>query len=155
MDLLTTLQDLGSTGYDLLLLPIILWTAMSLVAIMLMRYSENINAIFQYHGRIALLVALPVGLLASLVNHWLHSYGGTAGSFATKFIVIQSPLTLSAASEAQEAAFYMDPAFWGGAVLLAVSLVALFLLAKLVSDFISLSLFAKRIPKRPIESLEY
>ncbi len=155
MDLLTTLQDLGSTGYDLLLLPIILWTAMSLVAIMLMRYSENINAIFQYHGRIALLIALPVGLLASLVNHWLHSYGETAGSFATKFIVIQSPITLSAASEAQEAAFYMDPAFWGGAVLLAVSMVALFLLAKLVSDFISLSLFAKRIPKRPIESLEY
>ena len=154
MDLITILQDIGSTGYELLLLPILLWTAMSLVALLLMRYSENINAIFQYHGRIALLVALPIGMMASLVNHWLHTYGETAGSFATKFIVIQSPLVLPAAAEAQESAFYTDPAFWGGALLLAAGTVAVILLLKLVSDFISLSIFANRIPKRPIQSFQ-
>lgn len=155
MEFITTLQDLGSTGFELLLLPIVLWTIMSLAALLLMRYSENMNAIFRYHGHIALILALPIGLLASLVNHWVHSYGEAAGSFATKFIVIQTPIAIQATAKAQEASFYLDPAFWGGAALLAAGIVALFLLMKLVSDFTSLSLFAKRTPKIPIESFQY
>ncbi|NGP75873.1 M56 family metallopeptidase [Balneolaceae bacterium YR4-1] len=153
MDIINTLQNLGSTGFDLLLLPIVLWTAMSLLALAMMRYSENLNAIFRYHGHIALILALPIGLLAALMNHWLHTFGETAGSFATKFIVIQNPIVIPAAAKMQETSFYMDPAFWGGAAILALGTVALILLLKLAADFISLSIFAKSTPKRPIESI--
>lgn len=153
MDLITLIQDLGSSAYEMLLLPIVLWTVMSLIAMALMRYSENVNSIFQYHGRIALLFALPIGLAASLVNHWINTFGETASTFATKFIVIQSPVTFSVASGPEKAALWTDPAFWGGLGILLIGTVALALLLKLAADFISLHLFAKNLPKRPIHSV--
>lgn len=153
MDFATSLRELGLIGWDFLLLPIVLWTIMSLIALSLMKYSENINTIFQYHGRIALICALPAGLIASLAAHWLNAYGEAAGQFATKFIVIQSPLSVTAAGNTTETILWMDPAVWGGLLLAGIAFVSIYLILKLTIDFISLSHFAGKLSKKPIAGI--
>lgn len=153
MDFATSLRELGLIGWDFLLLPIVLWTLMSLLALSLMKYSENINTIFQYHGRIALICALPAGLMASLAAHWLNTYGEAAGQFATKFIVIQSPLSVSASGNTTETILWMDPTVWGGLLLAGIAIVSIYLIFKLAIDFISLSHFAGKLSKKPIAGI--
>lgn len=152
MELLTFIRELGSASLSFFWLPVALWTIMGLIAVAVMKYSENAHSLFQYHGRIALLCALPLGLITSTVNHWINSYT-EATQFATKFIVIQAPITVTATSDETSSLPWLDVEFLGGLLLVLISIISIILLLKLTIDFVSLNRFAKNLAGRPLDEL--
>ena len=149
MDLLYYIKDLGNLGLDIFWLPIILWTAMGLVAIALMKFSEKAHSVFQYHGRIALLCALPAGVIFSMLNHWFNSFMQSSGQIATKFIVIQSPISVSGTVAAQTFD-WTEPAFISGLLLSILILISIILVVAVAANFIRLHSFAKQLEKVPL-----
>lgn len=146
MEILTYIRELGSASLTIFWLPVALWTLMGLLAIAVMKYSEHAHSVFQYHGRIALLCALPAGIIFSILNHWINSFTQINSQFATKFIVIQSPITVSAGLE--KLAFnWSDPAFLAGLLMSIFMLISILLLARAAVNFLSLHDFSKNLRK--------
>lgn len=153
MELLSFLKELGSASLGFFWLPLALWTIMSLIAVGIMRYSEQVHSMFQYHGRIALLCALPIGIIASGINHWISNYAEATRQFATKFIVIQAPITVSATSAETWSSLWLNLEFLGGVLIALLSAISLLLLLKLAIDFISLYRFAQSLSGQPLDNL--
>lgn len=153
MELTALVKELGSAGLEMFWLPLTLWTVASLIAAGIMKYSENSHPIFQYHSRVALLIALPAGIIASMANHWISTSAEAAGQFATRFIVIQSPITVTSSQNITVTSFWEDPAALSGILIVVLGLSALLLLVKLVMDFISLNRFARQLHSKPLNTL--
>jgi len=149
MQLFSTISDLGSLSLDILWLPLLLWTTMGLLLISLMKYSENTYSSFQYHGRIALLFALPAGILFSSLNNWLESLVTAGSNFTAKFIVIQSPVSVSG-NGAANSFNWLEPTFITGLVTLLLVLGSLILLLRVVFNYITLTRFAGNLNKKEL-----
>ncbi len=153
MELTALVKELGAAGLEMFWFPVALWTVASLIAAGIMKYSENSYPIFQYHGRIALLIALPAGIVASMANRWISTSAETAGQFATRFIVIQSPITITSSQSVTETSYWGDPAVLSGILIAVLGLTAMLLLVKLAMDFLSLSRFSKELTVIPLDKV--
>lgn len=146
MQLFSTISELGSLSLDILWLPLLLWTIMGLLLIGLMKYSEDTYSSFQYHGRIALLFALPAGILFSSLNNWLESLATAGSNFTAKFIVIQSPVSVTGTGSASSFN-WLEPALVTGLVTLLLVLGSLVLLLRVVFNYMTLTRFAGNLNK--------
>ena len=154
MELLNFIEELGNVSLNIFWLPLLLWTAMGLLAILVMKVSEKAHSVFQYHGRIALLCALPAGIMFSALNHWFSSFAQSSGQIATKFIVIQSPITVGAAN-ASQTLNWTSPAFISGLLLAILISISLLFLIKVAKDFIELRNFALSLKKIPLNNFSW
>lgn len=151
MELLHSIENLGNLSLNIFWLPLLLWTAMGLLAVLVMKVSEKAHSVFQYHGRIALLCALPAGIVFSVLNHWFNSFVQSSGQIATKFIVIQSPITVGV-DNASQTFNWTSPAFISGLLLTILISVSLLLLIRVAKNFIELRNFALSLKKIPLEN---
>jgi TonB family protein len=54
-------------AWDVLALPLIIWTVITAFLIMVMHYRKSTHAQIHYHIRLALIIALPVGIISALL----------------------------------------------------------------------------------------
>jgi TonB family protein len=139
------LSELGAAGLELFWLPVGIWTLIALaVAAFLHIFEHKISAVYQYHGRVALLWGLAAGVAGSALLYFF-PLGSTGGAgLNAKFIVIQNPVTIAAA--APEAAInWSAPALWAGIITVLTIITAFVGLLKLGLDFSRLNLFSKNL----------
>ena len=113
IDLLTTIGDFM---FQEVWFPLLIWTLVAIPATYLLHRLKSIPPAYQYHGRMALLLALPMGIIGS---HLLDAIGkATANAVpATKFFVIQNPISAStAATEPSILSLLADPMLWIGLI---------------------------------------
>ncbi|HYX07278.1 MAG TPA: hypothetical protein VE912_11150, partial [Bacteroidales bacterium] len=85
------LQTLGELMMEHLWFPALVWTAIATPAALLLYLSKSIPAVYQYHGRAALLISLPAGILASYVSDIF-----TAASMAApRLFTVENPIALT------------------------------------------------------------
>lgn len=128
------LQSIGNGMMEYLVGPLLIWTVIAVPVILLLNRWESIPPVYQYHGRIALFLALPLGLagtyLAELINTTAQKAGDT-----TAFFVIQNPIAITTSEASQSAATgIMSPTFWIGVIATLLAAGTLFLLLKMIAN---------------------
>ncbi|HLR32884.1 MAG TPA: hypothetical protein VK074_10360, partial [Fodinibius sp.] len=75
--------------------PVIIWTIIAAPITLFIHRSKTIPPVYQYHSRMALLLALPLGIAGSYLVEILGEALTSTQAVAAKFIVIQNPITVS------------------------------------------------------------
>lgn len=136
------MEQTGVAAVDYLWLPVVIWTVLSLIVITLLKYNENLAAVYKYHFSIAISAVLPMGiLLAALVPKLFETAQQT---FTAPLFVIQNPVAVVAGASTQTG-LNIEPAFWVGLLTLLVAIVALVGIMKLGVHFIRLRLFVNAV----------
>jgi TonB family protein len=101
---------MGSNAFELFWLPLLLWTALALIAestlhvISKLNWGRRLHPIYQYHTRVATLLALPAGLLLTLGNHFLISSWSPDVQAMVQWIEIQTPVIATSSASATNTA---------------------------------------------------
>ncbi len=151
------LKSLGSASLEFYWLPLALWSLMGLLVYALLKAGREANIDYQYHGRTALLLALPVGLAASWITSRLQDASGAAQSeIGARFIVIESPIHLPAvvegASAPSLAVDWSDPTLWIGLLTVLILLVSLQQLLLFGMNLFGLRGFARSLETQPLST---
>lgn len=151
------LSDLGAASLSAYWLPVALWSGLALLVYALLKLRNQSNIAYQYHGRAALLLALPIGLAASYGTSWMQQAMRAAQSeLSAKFIVIQSPISLSAVEPAASAPAmgveWSDPMLWIGLVMAGILVVSLQQVVLLGLNLNGLRRFARSLDSRPLST---
>ncbi len=146
------LKEVGAISLSTFWFPLVIWTALVIAVLPVMKYSKKIHAIYQYHIRAAMLLALPVGLTASFAISRLLSAFSADPELTAKFIVIQSPVIVPATGISQ-AVSWSDPIFWAGLAVTFFALVSAVFLVKFTADLIVLRRFSSTLYKSLLSEL--
>ncbi|MGM0589679.1 MAG: TonB family protein [Bacteroidota bacterium] len=133
------MYQMGSNAFELFWLPLLLWTALALIAestlhvISKLNWGRRLHPIYQYHTRVATLLALPAGLLLTLGNHFLISSWSPDVQAMVQWIEIQTPVMAAASSSSATtgAPFWTDLTLLSGLIMigtLALGSVAVFIM---------------------------
>ncbi|MEX2435322.1 MAG: M56 family metallopeptidase, partial [Balneolaceae bacterium] len=93
--ILLQLSDFARLLIDLTWLPLLIWTLISFVVWLGLQISENIHPEYQYHTRLALIFALPAGLIFLALAHQISDIFTSAADSGLVFISVVSPLDIS------------------------------------------------------------
>jgi len=132
------LQHFGSIMLEHIWFPLFIWTAIAVPLTAFLHRSDKIPPVYQYHSRVALLLALPMGIIGSYLNSVISEITQSTESLAAKFIVIQNPLSVTAASQPNLETKLSDPMLWLGLSGFLVVAGAGYLLFKMLSNFLHL-----------------
>jgi TonB family protein len=113
--LLNLLTTIGDFMFQEVWFPLLIWTIIAVPVTVLLHRLQSIPPAYQYHGRMALLFALPLGIIGSHLLDVLGSSAATAVP-STKFFVIQNPIPASPAAEPSMVSIFADPMLWIGLV---------------------------------------
>ncbi len=144
--LVDIIERIGSISLQEFWFPIFIWTIFGGLALFLLNLKKDINPLYQYHLRIATVLALPAGIILS--KGVLALYAAISGLGAdAPLIIIQNPLTVDLFIQPGTAPIidFASPTLWLGIMTLIVSLIAIILLLKLVIDLIRLSKVKKSL----------
>ena len=144
MDLLTFIKDIGADSLSLFWLPLVIWTVLAMGAIVVFRTFKKIPSVYQYHGRVAIIWALPLGIFISYLLHRVSQLSDQSSAIAAKFIVISSPITVSS-SASNPSLNWADPIFWLGMLTTIGIATALFGLLRLAINISSLKSLSQNI----------
>lgn len=134
--------------------PLFIWTIIAIPVTAILHRSEWIPPVYQYHSRVALLLALPVGIIGSYLSHVIGGISESTESLATKFIVVQSPIAVSTGSSPQTAkTIFTDPMFWIGLSGFLIIAGAVYLLVKILSNFWHLKKLEQRLTFIPLSEI--
>src|SRR5699024_9497373 len=100
------LKEIGSTSLESFWLPVLLWTLMAGIATLLFRLKPSIPALYQYHGRVALLWTLPAGLCAAGLAKAFIQPASLADPIPV--LIIQNPIAV-AAPAVQDSVSWTNP----------------------------------------------
>lgn len=120
--ILVELYRLGVDSLELFWMPLMLWTILALLIEgglrLITRHSDGkkVFPLYQYHVRVAVLLALPIGFIVSFANYYLVSYWSPDILPMVKWIEIQAPVisTTAVASTANDALSLMNPSILTG-----------------------------------------
>jgi len=149
-DLIHVLQTLGELMMEHLWFPALIWTAIAIPAALLLHFGKSIPAVYQYHGRAALLISLPAGILASYVSDFF-----TTGTMAApRLFTIENPiaLTVSGSTPATESTLW-SPAAGLGLIGLLLICGAMFYLLKTAVSFLQIKKMEQNLTFHPL--MEY
>src|SRR5699024_531446 len=146
------LEQFGATAVAFFWLPVAIWTALALLVAVALKFSDNLAAVYKYHFCIAVLSALPTGILMAA---FIQAFFNTAQqTFSVPVFVIQNPIPVSAADTAVQSGLNIEPAFWIGLVTALAVLIAIAALLKLGFHFVQLRLFIKKVQTEGYASLK-
>lgn len=145
VELITEIKALGAFSLNLFWLPVVIWTALAITAAGISKLLSDLPAVYQYHGRVAVLWALPAGILASgLLKVYAVLSASPVPAFTAKFIVIQNPITVTASAPAASVN-WAEPTLWIGFLTLATALLAIAGIFRLIANFVTLQSFTKEL----------
>lgn len=154
LELTNFLSTLGRESVRAFWFPMAIWTLFAFILMALLWKKDTISSSYQFHGRMALLVALPLGIIGSAVVTWWTSLSESAGGGAT-FIVMQSPITISAAESTSGMAsiVWNDPFLWVGLLLSILIAGSLLSMGYLFWNLLQLRSLSKRLHFAPLHKV--
>lgn len=144
MELVTFIKEFGAAGIDLFWTPVLIWTILAAAAIVVFRSFPQISPAYQYHGRVSIAWALPLGILVSVLFNHFSAFAESTAAMPVKFIVIQNPINITA-SPAEQAFNWLEPSFLLGTATMLCATIVLFGLIKLGINLASLQSFSRKI----------
>ncbi|HKK43986.1 MAG TPA: M56 family metallopeptidase [Balneolaceae bacterium] len=148
------LQNFGQLTLDHVWLPLFIWTVIAVPLAAILHRSDRVPPVYQYHSRVALLFALPVGIIGSYLTSAISKILQTSETLSTKFIVIQNPITVSSTSQQAIEGILSDPVFWIGISGLLIVVGAGYLLFKMLCNAYRLRKLGKQLDFIPISNID-
>jgi len=147
------LSLLGAASLHFFWLPLTIWTALSLLVVVLLRKLEQLHPAYHYHIRLALMAGLPVGLISwSLFNHYLTQVS-VNNVIPQQIIVLLSPVTVGSSVSSYGSLNLADKDLWLGILFLSLLIIALTGLTRLFYNYIKLHRFKKTLTLQSLYKL--
>lgn len=143
-------QNIGMVSLDTLWFPMIIWTVVALFAFIGLKVSRNLNPLYHYHLRTAIIAAIPFGLVSSFLIQLLVSNSSTSSSFEPVFFVIESPIAQAFNSTVTSTSFtpdWFEPHFLLGAITTALLFISVLMLFRLFWTYFNLKKLHKSLTK--------
>lgn len=149
------LQHFGQLTLAHIWLPLFIWTMIAVPIAVFLHRSDRIPPIYQYHSRVALLLALPFGIIGSYLSSAISKILQSSEALTTKFIVIQNPITVSATSQQQAVeGILSNPVFWIGVLCLLIVAGAGYQLFKIFGNALYLRKLGQQLDFVPISEID-
>lgn len=139
IEFINFLQATGDAALTHLWFPLVVWTLIALPVTLILQQTGRIPPVYQYHSRMALLAALPLGIAGSYLVEVIGEALTSSQAAAAKFIVVQNPITVTAASsESTPWNSLPDPLLWIGLTTVILAAGGLFYLGRIVFHSVQL-----------------
>lgn len=152
IDFVNSLTYLGTITFEYIWFPVFVWTVFAIPITLILRQFDSIPPVYQYHGRVALLLALPLGIIGFYLTNILDQISTSVESSA-KFIVVQNPISITA-NTSNISIGYSDPTLWLGIVSIVLFTVAVFLILNMLTDAYKLKEIDKELDFIPLSDLD-
>ncbi|SHF62779.1 TonB family C-terminal domain-containing protein [Fodinibius roseus] len=155
IELIDLLQATGDATLAYLWFPIIVWTLIALPVTLFLLRTERIPPVYQYHSRMALLAALPLGMAGSYLVEVAGEALSSSQTAAAKFIVVQNPITVTAATS--ENTFWnslSDPLLWIGLTTVVLAAGAVYYLGRILFNSIQLKKLGSELAFETLHQVE-
>jgi len=146
---ITQLTSFGSVSLLNFWYPIILWTLISALTLLILKFSKQLHHSFQYSIRIAILYSLPVGLLMIHIVSFSLIKPENIETIST-IIYLPTSQPIEAKSSPQTERIISQPLtvdFWIGSITTAVIIFSLFRFIYFISQYIGLHRFKSFLPQ--------
>lgn len=154
-EIIQNIKDFGAFSVDGIWFPILVWTFCGTIAFLALgSMLRNINPLFHYHLRSAVLFALPLGILAAFLLKLVPRLV-SAPELETAFFVMQYPIEIvkGANLEASERGVkWMDPSFFIGMISLLLFLISAFMLFRFIISYAKLHRLRHNLELIPLNS---
>lgn len=153
------LQQLGASSADAVWFPLIIWTCVAAVVFFVLRISKSINPLYQYHIRVATLLALPIGLVSALLLQTFNFFSDSGSGLSSQVFVVQNPLPAIYATSGSEGLVssinWFDINFLIGLISALIIGIAIFMLLRLIVSYSQLKRLHKNLTSEPLTNLEF
>src|SRR5690554_387082 len=152
------IQQLGSSSADTIWFPIFIWTAIAAIIFLVLRFQKSMNPLYQYHIRVATLLALPFGLISAALLKMYATFT-TSTSFNVSIFVIDNPLPViyPAADQGiiESSINWLDVNFLIGFATSVFIIIAAFMLTRLVVSYLNLIRLHKSLPTEKLSNTTF
>lgn len=146
----------GQHALEHLWFPVLIWTILCAIVYLVLKRSDGLNPLYHYHLRVATLLALPAGIIASVVFQHGLSMLNTQEPIETALIVVANPIQTSVNSNIASSEAYLpmnDPNLWIGLFTALILISGLLLLGRVLWDMAKLRKLTSSISLIPLEDL--
>lgn len=150
-------QNLGMVSLDTLWFPMIIWTIVALLAFIGLRISKNLNPLYHYHLRSAVIAAIPFGLASSFLIQFLAGSSSSSSNFGPVFFVVENPIAQTFNSTITSTAFtpnWFEPHFLLGAITTVMLSVSVMMLFRLFWTYFNLKKLHKSLMKIELTDIQ-
>ncbi|MGN8224878.1 M56 family metallopeptidase [Gracilimonas sp. BCB1] len=157
-ELTELIKLIGNVSLDTFWFPIMIWTICCALAFLLLKSREKLNPLFHYHLRTAAILSLPLGIaiaaIMSKIPKWFSS-----SSLETAFFVVQNPIEIvpgaNPSSVEISAIQWQEPSFFIGAATLLISLISIFMIGRLISNYVALKSLYKNLSLTELQEVPH
>ncbi|WP_421773702.1 TonB family protein [Gracilimonas sp.] len=157
-ELTELIKLIGNVSLDTFWFPVMIWTICCALAFLLLKTREKLNPLFHYHLRTAAILSLPLGIavaaIMSKVPDWFSS-----SNLETAFFVVQNPIEIvpgaDPASAEISAIQWQEPSFFIGAATLLISMISIFMIGRLISNYVALKSLYKNLSLTELQEVPH
>ncbi len=150
------LQQLGTYAMDVFWFPLVIWTIIGLVMLLALRQINSLNPLYQYHLRVATMVALPLGIISALLLQLSSWFGMATTKFDPVLLIVQNPLPSNLYSDVNSVAYsinWMDSNFIVGSISALFFVVGAAMIIRLVWSYYQLKKLHSSLVKEPLSGI--
>ncbi|MFY0698035.1 MAG: TonB family protein [Balneola sp.] len=153
------IQQLGASSADIIWFPLLIWTFVATLVFFILRMKKSINPLYQYHIRVATLLALPMGLISAVLLQAFSSLYSSS-NLSTSVFVVENPLPViyTATVNSNEAAFsipWMEANFLVGMISALFLIIAAFMLIRLIYSYVQLKKLHSDLTTEPLTNTKF
>ncbi len=153
------IQQLGASSADIIWFPLLIWTCVATLVFFILRMKKSINPLYQYHIRVATLLALPMGLISAVLLQAFSSLYSSS-NLSTSVFVVENPLPViyTASGNSNEAAFsipWMEANFLVGMISALFLIIAAFMLIRLIYSYVQLKKLHSDLTTEPLTNTKF
>lgn len=157
IDLYESLQLLGQQSLDIFWFPVFLWSVLTVLVLISLRINKKLNPLYQYHMRVAALLALPLGLISTQLISVFSKYQSAQGNFDPALFIINNPIPqidglLESTLEITSINWFESNFVIGAFTILTLAIGAL-MLVRFIVGFISLNKLRSSLNYEPITNI--
>ena len=153
-----SIQQLGASSADIIWFPLLIWTTIACIIFFILRLRPSLNPLFQYHIRVATLLALPLGLCSALFIQLLSSIKTSTSTLNPAIFVIENPLPAISVSLSDAASYsinWFNINFLIGLFSTIIGVVTVILVVRLVLSYTQLKKLHKTLVVEPLDNTSF
>lgn len=134
------LKGFGAFSLDSFWFPLLIWTACTVVAFLILHLRKEMNPLFQYHLRAAAFLSLPLGILFSFLLNMIPVWIA-APELETAFFIINNPIetvTQPVSGAENQSIMWNEPSVYIGVFTVIILAVSVLMLGRLLLHFAEL-----------------
>ena len=153
-----SIQQLGASSADIIWFPLLIWTTVASIIFFILRLRPSLNPLFQYHIRVATLLALPLGLCSALFIQVLSSIETSTSALSSALFVIENPLpaiSVSLADATSNSINWFNINFLIGLFSSLMGVVAVIMVVRLIISYTQLKKLHKNLSIEPLDNTAF